>query len=145
MRYVMVPVPTEFVLDVMRMVVFRAPDDEDEGSAIRDEARIVRLVEEADPDTRGLLLLVARTTAVGDQLRLTDAAEALEMSGDALNELMRKVNALALGPSRDLIGVSEEIAIRVHGNVGKNRYLVMRPEHAAVIRRVAGPDLEAAG
>jgi hypothetical protein len=133
MRYVMVPVPSEYVLDVMRMVLFRAPED-DEGSAMREEARLLRLMDEADDETRDLVLLVAKATIEDTPLRFADAADALELSPDALTDRLRSVNALALGGGRELIAISNEVAVRVHGNVGKNRYLVMRPEHARLLR-----------
>lgn len=136
MRYVMVPVPSEFVLDVMRMVIFRAPDD-DEVSDMRDESRLVTLLREADDGTRALLALVARATNDNEQLRFSDAADELEVDGDALRAQLAKLNAEALGGGRQLIGITDEIAVRVHGNVGRNRYLVMRPEHARMVRAIA--------
>lgn len=137
MRYVMVPVPSEFVIDVMRMVVFRAPEDDDEGSAMREETRLRGVMRDAEPPTRSLLILLAKATIEGTQVRFTDAAEALEVDGEVLIELIRELNALALGYGRSLVGISEELAVRVHGNVGKNRYLVMRPDHARLIRSLA--------
>lgn len=135
-RYVMVPVPSEFVLDVMRMVIFRAPDDEEVGD-MRDEARLVALLREADDATRRLLLLVAGATHDDTPLRFSDAADELEVDGEALRALLAAVNAETLGAGRQLIGVTDEIAVRVHGNVGRNRYLVMRPEHARMLRAAA--------
>lgn len=136
MRYVMVPVPSAFVLDVMRLVIFRAPDDDDVRSA-RDEARLEALMEESDEIARSLLLLVAKATVDSRQVRLSDTALDLELDGDAMRALLKQVNADALSGDRELVGVSDEIAVRVHGNVGKDWFLVMRLEHARMLRSIA--------
>jgi hypothetical protein len=134
MRYVMVPVPSAFVLDVMRLVIFRAPEDDDGANDVRDEARLGKLMEEADDVTRKLILLVAKATTDSVQLRFSDAGAELDQDGEAVRAILKKVNGEALGGGRDLIGFSEEIAVRVHGNVGKDWFLVMRMEHARILR-----------
>jgi len=136
MRYVMVPVPTAFVLDVMRLVIFRAPDDDDLSSA-RDEARLEKLMEESDELTRSLLLLVAKATVDSVQVRFSDTGLELDLNGEAMRALLKKVNGEALGGGRELVGFSDEIAVRVHGNVGKDWFLVMRLEHARMLRSIA--------
>lgn len=133
MRYVMVPVPSEFVLDVMRMVLFRAPDDE-EVSGMRDEARLRKLLEGVDDNIRSLLVLVAKATIEDTPLRFSDAVADLEQDGDTLRTTLRELNGHALGGGRELVALSDQIAVRVNGNVGRNRYLIMRPEHARCIR-----------
>lgn len=132
----MVPVPSEFVMDVLRMVVFQAPDPDDV-SGMRDHARIRGTLAAADEPTRSLILHVARATLDDDRLRYSEAAEALAMDGDALRVVLRELNANALGGERELIMISDEVAVRVHGNRGRNRYLNMRPEHARMVRAVA--------
>lgn len=133
MRYVMVPVPSEFVMDVLRLVVFQAPDPDDVGG-MRDQGRLRRILETADETTRALVLLVARATLDDDRVRYSDAAEELGMDGDALRVILRELNTTALGGDRELIMISDEVAVRVHGNRGRNRYLVMRTEHARTVR-----------
>lgn len=138
MRYVMVPVPREFVLDIMRWVLFRAPEEDDSGAgAMRDEARLRRLVEESDELTAGILLVVAKATIEDRPLRLTEAADELDQPADVVRAKLREVNAQALGGGRDLVKVSNESAVGVHGNTGRISYLTMRPEHARLVRAVS--------
>ena len=136
MRYVMVPVPSAFVLDVMRMVIFRAPDDDDVSSA-RDEARLEAFMEGSDELARSLVVLVAKATVDSRQVRLSDTALDLELDGEPMRTLLKQVNDDAFGGGRQLVGVSDEIAVRVHGNVGKDWFLVMRLEHARMLRSIA--------
>ena len=134
MRYVMVPVPSQFVMDVLRLVVFRAPP-EDAATTARDQGQIEELLSTADDQTRTLVIQVASGSTGDEQLRFADAADLLEITGEALSLLVRDINdSIGLGEGRELIGVAEEVAVRVHGNVGRNRYLVMRPEHAKIVR-----------
>jgi hypothetical protein len=142
MRYVMVPVPSEFVLEVLRLVIFRAPADEDV-SNLRDEASIRRYLEGADEVSRSLLGLVARATKEDRPLQFSDAADQLGQDGEVLRTVLRDANEHALAGERELVHISDEIAVRVHGNVGKNRYLSMRPEHARFIRNVTRGSQEA--
>src|SRR6266540_2109515 len=64
MRYVMVPVPSEYVLDVMRWVLFRAAD-EDASALKQDEDRVLELIRDADEFTRSLLAVVAAARTGG--------------------------------------------------------------------------------
>lgn len=129
----MVPVPSEYVMDVLRMVVFQAPDPEDT-SGMRDHARLRAILETADDATRNVVLLIARATLGDDQIRFSDAAEELGLDGDALRVVLRELNSTALGGDRELIMISDEVAVRVHGNRGRDRYLNMRVEHARMVR-----------
>jgi hypothetical protein len=138
MRYVMVPVPSEHVLDVMRWVLFRAPN-EDVHSGMRDAARIQKLADEADDTTRTLLRLVADATVTDTPLRLTDVADELDQEPAALNELVRALNSTALGAGRELVRVSNEPGVGVFGKVGAVSFLVMRAEHARLVRSTIGP------
>lgn len=132
MRYVMVPVPTEHVLDVMRWVLFRAP--EEDPSAMKDAASLRTLWEEGDDLTRGILHLVADATANDVPLRLTEAADQLDQDAGAVRAALRRLNATALAGGRSLVRVSEEIAVGIEGNRGRIAFLTMRPEHARLMR-----------
>jgi hypothetical protein len=138
MRYVMVPVPSEHVLDVMRWVLFRAPND-DVHSGMRDLARIQKVAEEADDATRTLLRRVADATVTDTPLRLTDVADELNQEPAALNELIRNLNATVLGAGREVIRVSNEPGVGVFGKMGAVSFLVMRGEHARLIRSLVPP------
>lgn len=133
MRYVMVPVPSEFVLDVMRWVLFRAPED-DVNTDARDGARLRNLVEDADDLTRDIVRLVAMSTIDDKPVRLTDVAEELGQPADAIRAALRRMNAQALGGGRELVRVSNETGVGPLGKQGKVAFLVMRPHHARLVR-----------
>lgn len=135
MRYVMVPVPTEHVLDVMRWVLFRAPEDGD--VATRDSARVTKLVSEADELTRSILLLVAAAAVRDEPLRLSDIADELDHDPQVVRTAVRDVNQHALGAGRNLLTVRSETAVGVHGNTGKIAYIAMRPDLARMVRAAA--------
>lgn len=134
MRYVMVPVPTEFVLDVMRWVLFRAP--EEDPSPMKDEARLRTLMEESDDLTRSVLQLVADATVNDVPLRLTEVADQAGHDAGAIRAALRSLNATALSGGRDLVRVAEEVAVGIHGNRGKIAFLTMRLEHARLVRTI---------
>jgi hypothetical protein len=138
MRYVMVPVPSEHVLDVMRWVLFRAPND-DVHSGMRDLARIQKVADEADEATRALLRRVADATVTDTPLRLTDVADELNQEPAALTELIRNLNSTVLGAGREVIRVSNEPGVGVYGKMGAVSFLVMRGEHARLIRSLVPP------
>jgi hypothetical protein len=139
MRYVMVPVPAEHVLDVMRWVLFRAPD-EDYETVARDAARVANFMSDADDLTRSVVLRVAEATATDEPLRLSDVASELDKDGQTINAVIRDANAVALGAERPLIEIRFESAIGVHGQTGKVSFLGMRPHLARQIRMSARPN-----
>jgi hypothetical protein len=131
MRYVLVPVPSEHVLEVMRWVLFRSNENV---SPIRDAAALAKVVEEADAPTRAMLDLVATATLDDKPLRLTEAADELDLSQEAATGVLAALNRYALTGDRALIKTSHEIAVGVHGNRGEVSYLAMRPAHARLLR-----------
>ena len=82
MSYVMVPVPAEHVLDVMRWVLFRTPE-EDGVNDMRDRARLSTFMADATDVTRSILARVARAAVNDDPLRLSDVADDLGTSPSA--------------------------------------------------------------
>ncbi len=141
MRYVMVPVPAEHVLDVMRWVLFRAPDDESEAD-VRDGARVYEFVIQSDELTRSVLDRVATAAIADEPLRIGDLAAEFDQEGQIINGLIRGANATALGAARPIVEVRAETAIGVHGQTGKVSFLGMRLDLARQIRaavRAADP------
>lgn len=138
MQYVMVPVPKEIVLDVMRWVLHQAPD-EDRDDGVRDRARLTNLVEKADDLTRSLLLLVANATLDGTApVRLTDAADELGQSTHAIRLALGGLDTPFRHQNvRNLVMVSDETAVGVHGNRGRISFLSMRPQDARIVRAAA--------
>jgi len=130
-RYVLVPVPSEYVLDVMRWVLFRAPE-ESEGTG-RDVARAVQLLEALDEDQKALLLLVAKSVGEDDNLRVSDAAAELGQEPRAVTDAVAAINKKALW-TKGIVAVRSETGVGVHGQTGKFSYITMRPEIARLVR-----------
>jgi len=124
------------VLDVMRWVLFRTPDESGETSG-RDHARAVQLVSELDDLKRSLLLLVAKSTLKDDSLRLTDAADELGQDAQTITDAVRALNHQALWGGRDIVTLRAETTVSIHGQRGKKSYLTMRPEVARLVRAAA--------
>ncbi len=137
MRYVMVPVPREYVLDIMRWVLFRAPEDDDTmAGQMRDQGRIRRIVDDADEFRRALLIAIATATVEDRPLRINDAADEVGRRTPEVVAALRELNGEALGGGRDLVRVSNETAVGVHGVKGKVTFVSMRPDHARFIRAI---------
>lgn len=138
MQYVMVPVPSEHVAEVLRWVLFRIPEEDTEGS-VRHTARLTKLVEQADALTRSVLILVAKATLDGTApVRLSDAADELGHSAQSLRAALRALNTPENHENvRNLVRVSEETTIGVHGGKAKTLVVSMRAEDARILRNVA--------
>jgi len=140
--FVLVPVPAEHVLEIMRWVLFRA----DEGSAGEsgvDVARVTALASEAEPEIRRLLELVAVATIKNEPLRLRDLADELGRETAEVSEVIEVLNATTLDGDRELIEVRSETAVGVTGQRGTIAFVAMRVDLAraarlAVRRQVAG-------
>lgn len=134
MGYVLVPVPAEYVLDVMRWVLFRADDEEVEPAEATAES-VTTLFSEADDLTRNLLRIVATATAADDPPRLRDLADELELDAKTLRDRITELNdqQVAAG-GREVLELRAEKAVGVHGQTGTIVFVGMRPEVAALIR-----------
>ncbi len=135
-RYVLVPVPREHVLDVMRWVLFRAPGEETDSTG-RDVVRVRSVVEEASAAERIMLLEVARATAKQDTVRLDDVALELGQTAQDLAAMIRAMNHRALGGGRNLIQIKSESAVGVSGQHGRITCLEMREDFATIVRQTA--------
>jgi hypothetical protein len=131
----MVPVPSEHVLDIMRWVMFRAPEQGD-GTG-RDAARVLDVMAKADDVERALLLRVAEATVRREEVRLEDAAAELDLSAKDLGSLVSRLNHKALGGRRTLVRVRGETDVGIRGKRGRVSYLEMRPDMARIIRDTA--------
>lgn len=142
-KYVMVPVPREYVLDVMRWVLFRAPDELGETSG-RDVVRVEQLLSALDEFQRSLLVLIARSVGGDDELRMTDAAAELNESPQVVSNSIREINQRAAAWGREVVTLRPESAVGIHGIVSKLPAVTMRPEIARIIRTAmrsaSGPD-----
>ena len=135
MRYTLVPVPKEHVLDVMRWVLFHAPDEEGEGTG-RNQARVIQLLDALDDFKRALLVLVAKSVATDDSLTLRRAAEKLGTPSREVSDSLRKINQQAVW-GRDVVTLREETVVGVLGKTGKIKYVTMRPDIARLVRAAA--------
>jgi hypothetical protein len=130
-RYTLVPVPSEYVLDVMRWVLFHAPDEDGQTTG-RDEARVVQLLDQLDDFTRALVVLIAKSVAKDDLLTLRDAADELGQPPQAVSDSLRVINKQALW-ARDIVLMRSEPAVGVRGQKGKASFVVMRPDIARLV------------
>jgi hypothetical protein len=134
-RYTLVPVPSEYVLDVMRWVLFRVPDEGGESTG-RDKARVIQLLEELDDFKRALVVLIAKSVLRGDSLTLRDAAEELGQPPQVVSDSLRAINRRAL-EARDIVTLRTETAVGVLGQRGKASVVTMRPDIARMVRAAA--------
>jgi hypothetical protein len=113
-RYVLVPVPREFVLDVMRWVLFRAPDSDVEREA-RDTVRVAEWLKTVDEVEHGLLLYLARRAVLGEPpMRLTEVSADLDTDPGAVTASAVRLNR-SFG--RDLIELAHETSVGALGKV----------------------------
>jgi len=131
-RYTLVPVPSEYVLDVMRYVLFIAPDEEGQSTG-RDKARVLQLLDELDDFKRALLVLVAKAVTEDDSLRVSDAAQQLDQPPQVVSDAVRAINTQAYW-GQDVLSLRAETSIGVLGQRGKISYVTMRPDIARHVR-----------
>lgn len=135
MGYVLVPVPTEFVLDVMRWVIFRAPSDDE-----HDAVRLTHMLAEADEATRSLLLAVATATAKDENLRLRDLADRLGRDAEEVRAAVKTLNQEVLDEGRPIVELRNETSVGVHGQTGTSVFVSMRSDLVRIVRAsVRGP------
>jgi hypothetical protein len=133
--YILVPVPTEYVLDIMRWVLFRAADGDHELVG-RDVEQLQQFIGGTDDATRALLQAVAEATARGEVLQLQELADGLEREPTAVREAIDKLNAEVLDDGRDLFELRTEAAVGVHGRTGRLVIVSMRPLLVRAVRSV---------
>jgi hypothetical protein len=128
MRFVMVPVPAEHVREVIDIVLFATP--EGDAAAIRDRAKIRRLLGNSSARTRSLLQAVAHASLAGAELTVASAAEALDEDEAAIHAMLLDLRARVLNPNLSLVTLREE----ADGEPGKGAALLtMEPERAEVV------------
>lgn len=133
MGFVLVPVPAEYVLDVMRWVLFRS-DAEGTGDVDADVARVTALLANAEPEVRALLEVVAEATIRNEPVRMRDLADELGQVSADVSDAIEALNASTLDGGRELLEVRSETAVGVDGQKGRITYVSMRPLLARVVR-----------
>jgi hypothetical protein len=146
MEYVMVPVPDEFVVDVMQYVarlVARA-------SVVPWTKESVELCfDDLEEINRTLLSFVARSTVAGKEMTDEDAAESLELSTREIRGLVREVNDVAQrNKFEPLLGLREATVQLRNGRTVQRRIFNMDEPVARMIRayeRASMPNVEVGG
>ncbi len=134
MDFVLVPVPAEHVLAIMKWVLFRAETDQEGEGPASDHGRVISLVVLAEPELRLLLGAIAEAAIRNEPIRLRDLADDHNLSSEELNELIIDLNQTVLDPDRALIEVSIETAVGVSGNTGQISLVSMQRDFALLIR-----------
>lgn len=139
MAYVMVPVPEEFVTEVMQYVVrlgVRAqldPWDRDE---------VARLFDEADETSKMLLSVVARGTLAQGHVAENDAAEQLQMQVREVHGILREVVDWAEENNHSApVQTRKNEEVMSSGRVRERRVLYMDRVNAEWIRQIEKEEL----
>jgi hypothetical protein len=132
MPFVMVPVPEEHVVAVMRHVVSlvnRASERPWDDEAVEE------LFLAADEPSRSLLSVVAQATLAGNELADTEAARALELELRDTLEILRELNEQAEADKRQaLLGMRGVDEITPGGRKRTKRTVTMSEEVAHMVR-----------
>jgi hypothetical protein len=131
MGYVMVPVPSEHVREVIGMVLAKSSDSSK--NAVRDHTRLTRLVEGSSDLTRSVLEVVARAAVEGSRLSLPAAAEAAGHDEAVVVAVLNELEMRAVSRSASLVTVEEEPRDGRPARSARTSYLTMRPERARLV------------
>jgi hypothetical protein len=131
MEYVMVPVPDEYVVDVMQYVarlVARASVVPWTKAAVGD------FFDEIDEAGKSLLAFVARLTLAGKEPAEDDAAEALELSVREIRGIAREINEGAQrGKFEPLLGTRDATVQLRNGRTVQRRVFAMNEQVARMV------------
>jgi hypothetical protein len=140
MEYVMVPVPDEYVVDVMQYVarlVARASVIPWTQEALDD------FFDEVDEANRSLLAFVARSTVAGREVSAEDAAQALELNAREIREMAREIReASERNKYEPLVGLREGSVVLRNGRTAQRRLFVMNEAVAQMIRAKEKAELQ---
>ncbi|MSO87324.1 MAG: hypothetical protein EXQ71_07370 [Acidimicrobiia bacterium] len=134
MEFILVPVPAEHVLAVMKWVLFRAETAEERFRPIGDFRSLVSLLVKADPELRFWLGAIAEAAIKNQPIRLLDLAGDRNLTTNDLLEAIANLNQSVLDSDRELIEVTTETAVGVSGNTGQIVHLSMPRQFALIIR-----------
>ena len=132
MDYVMVPVPQEYVVDVMLHIsrlVARASvvPWTDEG--------VAELFDEVDEASRSVLSLVARATTAEKELSDEDAADSLELKVREVRTIVRDINEAATRTKHEpMLSLRDTTVILRNGRSVPKRLFAMTEVVAKAIR-----------
>lgn len=132
MDYVMVPVPEEYVVDVMQHVARLVA----KASVIPwDDESVGEFFDEVDEASRSLLSLVARSTTAGKELSDEDAAQSLELNVREIRGIVRDVHDAAGRSKREPIFALRETSVVLrNGRTVQKRLFTMTDVVARAVR-----------
>jgi len=131
MGYVMVPVPSEHVREVMGIVLAKSSDSSK--NAVRDHARLTRLVEESHDLARSVLEVIARAAIEGSPPSLPATAEAVGQDEAVVLAVLRDLDMRAISRSAALVTVEKGPQDGAPARSARTAYLTMLPERADVV------------
>jgi len=131
MRYVMVPVPSEHVREVISLVLLKSSSEGK--NAVRDLTRIRKLVSDSNGVTRAVLRLVADATVEDTPLSVAAVAEQLHEDETTIRGVLRDLDMRALDPDQALVRVHDESVVDAHGRRTRTSYLTMPPRRAELV------------
>lgn len=134
MDFVLVPVPAEHVLAIMKWVLFRAEADEERFRPIGEFRALVSLLVQADPELRLWLGAIAEAAIQNQPIQLRNLADDHNLTTDELLEAITNLNQSVMDSDRELIEVTTETAVGVSGNTGQIIHLSMPRQFALTIR-----------
>lgn len=139
MPYVMVPVPEEYVEEVMQFVlkaVARASVDPWGAESITE------LFTEVDELSRTLLSLIARGTGSGKELTEVDLAVMIQLSGRETIGIMRELNIMARDSNHPNLIIPRMISEALpNGRTMQKRVLTMADDIAQLVRDAERADM----
>jgi hypothetical protein len=139
MRYVMVPVPEDFVEEVMQFIlraIARASIEP------WDTESVTQTFADVDEATRSLLAFVARAAAEGGELDAADAARKIQLTVREASGIMIEINALARDANRPSLINARVVTERLpNGRTSEKRVLQMEPDVAELVRAAEQAEL----
>lgn len=132
MEYVMVPVPEQYVADVMQHVARLVA----QASVIPwDNESAAQLFDEVDEVSRSVISLTARSTTAGKGLSDEDAAQALELNVREIRGIVRDLHEAAVRNKREpILSLRETSVVLRNGRTVQKRMFAMNDEVARAIR-----------
>ena len=128
MPFVMVPVPEEYVTDVMQLVVDMTRGAPNQDGAQWDQPTIEKFFFDADEATRSVLSVVARGVVAGSAVTDEYAAGALQLDPQDMVAIVEQINAAS-----DRVGMPALVT-------RQNRLLSMTPDNARMVQTAEGEE-----
>src|SRR5262245_662386 len=134
MPYVMVPVPEQHLLDVMRYIMRLASQAPPETPRPWDQVALERLLADSNTQTRALLTYLADPVRAGREVRARDVADDLELAAGDVPGIVGPLNRHFRRENREPLIESRAITVSTRsGKQAKRRTLVMSETVAPLV------------